>query len=34
MESTGYTSTLGWDPAVWDFSGLDFANGKYPTLLS
>ena len=27
-----YIDTLGWDPAVWDFSNLDFANGQYPSL--
>ena len=27
-----YTDTLGWDADVWDFSNLDFANGKYSVL--
>jgi hypothetical protein len=27
-----YTDTLGWNEAVWDFSDLDAANGKYPKL--
>ena len=26
-----YTDDLGWDADVWNFSELDFANGKYPT---
>ena len=27
-----YTKTLGWSEDVWDFSDLDFENGKYPKL--
>ena len=27
-----FNSTLGWDTEVWDFTGLDIANGVYPTL--
>ena len=27
-----FTGTLTWDIGIWDFSNLDFANGKYPTL--
>ncbi len=27
-----YTEILGWSEDVWDFSELDFANGKYPKL--
>ena len=27
-----YTETLGWSEDVWDFSELDFENGKYPKL--
>ena len=27
-----FTTTLGWDTEVWDFTGLDIANGVYPTL--
>lgn len=27
-----YTETLGWDEEIWDFSELDFENGKYPKL--
>jgi len=27
-----WTGTLGWDTAIWDFSDLDFATGKIPTL--
>jgi hypothetical protein len=27
-----FTTTLGWDTEVWDFTGLDIANGIYPTL--
>jgi hypothetical protein len=27
-----FTTTLGWDAEVWDFTGLDIANGVYPTL--
>ena len=27
-----YTDTLGWDAEIWDFSNLDFGNGKYPVL--
>ena len=27
-----YTDKLGWDAAVWDLTGLDFAAGKHPTL--
>jgi hypothetical protein len=30
--ATFYTDTLGWSEDVWDFSDLDVANGKYPTL--
>lgn len=29
-----YISTLRWDAAVWDFSNLDFVNGKYPVFKS
>jgi hypothetical protein len=29
---TFFTTTLGWDTEIWDFSGLDIANGVYPTL--
>jgi hypothetical protein len=27
-----FTTTLGWDTEIWDFTGLDIANGVYPTL--
>ena len=27
-----YTETLGWSEEIWDFSELDFENGKYPKL--
>jgi hypothetical protein len=27
-----FTTTLGWDTEVWDFTGLNIANGVYPTL--
>ena len=27
-----YTQTLGWSEDIWDFSELDFENGKYPKL--
>jgi hypothetical protein len=27
-----FTTTLGWDTEVWDFTGLDIAKGVYPTL--
>ena len=27
-----FTTTLGWDTEMWDFTGLDIANGVYPTL--
>ena len=27
-----YTETLGWSEDIWDFSDLDFENGKLPTL--
>jgi hypothetical protein len=27
-----FTTTLGWDTEVWNFTGLDIANGVYPTL--
>ena len=27
-----FTTTLGWDTDIWDFTGLDIANGVYPTL--
>ena len=27
-----YTETLGWSEDIWDFSDLDFENGKYPKL--
>lgn len=27
-----FTTTLGWDTEIWDFTGLDIANGLYPTL--
>ncbi len=27
-----YITTLGWDASVWELDGLDFENGKYPTL--
>jgi hypothetical protein len=23
---------MGWDTDIWDFTGLDIANGMYPTL--
>ena len=29
-----YTETLGWSEDVWDFSELDFENGKTPVLKS
>ena len=31
-DSEFYTKTLGWSEDVWDFSELDFENGKYPKL--
>lgn len=27
-----FTTTLGWDTEIWDFTGLNIANGVYPTL--
>ena len=27
-----YTDTLGWDEEIWDFSSLNYEEGKYPTL--
>jgi hypothetical protein len=27
-----FTTTLGWDTDIWDFTGLDIANAVYPTL--
>jgi hypothetical protein len=27
-----FTTTLEWDTEIWDFTGLDIANGVYPTL--
>jgi hypothetical protein len=27
-----FTTTLGWNTEIWDFTGLDIANGVYPTL--
>jgi hypothetical protein len=27
-----FTTTLDWDTEIWDFTGLDIANGVYPTL--
>jgi hypothetical protein len=27
-----FITTLGWDTEIWDFTGLDVANGVYPTL--
>ena len=29
---TFFTTTLGWDTEIWNFTGLDIANGVYPTL--
>ena len=33
-DSNFYTEILGWSADIWDFSDLDFANGKLPTLKS
>jgi hypothetical protein len=27
-----FTTTLGWDTEIWDFTNLDISNGVYPTL--